>query len=264
MSTQKGFLRALFRRLFGKFIDEIWAEVRQEDVLRDNMEQMLRNLDSQRQITGLSMAHAAEARGSLTTAVEEYDALEQQATKFLQSGNRAAAERLVQLKLMKKGEIENLRLRFEQLRDQAQEAINNFKDTERQIQSRKRELPMLEADARLVRAQKEMQRLTMSSSLEAPNNAFDEAARAIRLQQHQLNNTALLSQDPNRDLDRQIRKQLESGAVEEEMKRLESRMVRELPPSGENTAIILSSSDDIPDSVDAAKRSLEDKNYLNL
>lgn len=264
MSSKKGFFRTLLRKFFGDFIDEVWAERRQEEVLRDNLEQMLQNLDRQRQITGLAMAQTDEARGSLATAVEEHDALEQQATKLLQKGDRASAERIVQLKLVKKGEIENLRLRFEELKSQAREAVADFQETERQVKARRRELPRLEADARLVRAQQEMQRLTSSFSLEAPSNAFDEAARTIRLQQHQLRNTALLAQDPYREIDQQIRKQLEVGAVEEEMQRLEGRMTKELPPAGEVTAITLSANEDIPDAVDAARRTLDDKDYLGL
>lgn len=213
--------RAILAR-FRSFVQE-FLDIRQEDKLRGAVDQMLRDLETQAGATSLAMAQADEAYGNLQREIENHESLGRQAEQFLAAGDESAAQRCVTLQLQSKKEVVRLTELYQVLQSDAEQAADAYRRQQYEVETRARELPQLESDARVLAARQRVQS-AQRHSLEAPKNAFDEAARELRIARQAVTNRQVLDSDPNAAIDQRIRRTLAENEVDEAMTALRQRV----------------------------------------
>jgi phage shock protein A len=209
---------ARFRSFIMEFLD-----IRQEDRLRGAVDQMLRDLEAQAGATSLAMAQADEAYGNLQREMENHESLGRQAEQFLSAGDEPAAQRCVTLQLQSKKEVTRLTELYQLLQSDAEQSADAYRRQQYEVEARARELPQLESDARVLAARQRVQS-AQRHSLEAPKNAFDEAARELRIARQAVTNRQVLDSDPNAAIDQRIRRTLADNEVDEAMNALRQRV----------------------------------------
>ncbi|MBS3902956.1 MAG: hypothetical protein KGZ30_01105 [Anaplasmataceae bacterium] len=226
-----------------------------EDVgpnLRQAAEDMLQILDRRSEAASLSMALADEAFDKLQDEIANHEGLGRQAEEFLREGDEEAAQRCVALQLQSAETIKRLKERYERLQHDAETNVSLFRNQRDEVEMRVTQLPELEEDERLLRAQEtvaELSRLSLSN----PRSAFDQAAQAVRVRQKQLLGKEMLMQDPNAELDQRIRAATDKRQLDQAMAALRQKVGQ--PASDSIDAEFTVVGDDDP--VTSAKKLLE-------
>jgi len=195
-----------------------------ESSLETDAKNMLSELDRRADVVSFRMARADEAKGKLQKELENYEALGKQAESYLREGNKAYAQRTVVLQLESKKTIEALQQEYQSLQREAESNAAFFISKRKEVKERVKLLPQLQLDARIVKADKEIAKLSNEFNLDSAKNQFDKTAQEIRIQKLQLANRQLLTSDPNAELDQKIRQSLQNREVEIAMQELAKRI----------------------------------------
>jgi hypothetical protein len=191
--------------------------------LRGAAERMLELLDQRADAASLAMALADEAYERLQAEMENHEALGRQAEEFLRESDEEAAARCVALQLQSAKQIARLKDRYQTIQREAESNVAAFRRHQGEVDRRLTEMPELEQDERLVRAQERIRDLTRLS-LESPQTAFDHAARELRIRQRQLQGKSVLTADPHAELDRRIEAATDRRELEGAMRALRRRV----------------------------------------
>lgn len=216
--------------IFGKLIDAIAEAVAEripaESSLRSDVERMLEVLDNRADITAFAMARADEMLEKLKAELVNHDALGLQAEQFITDHDEEAAQRCVTLQLKSAQEITRLQNEYLRLQAEAENATAIFLEQKAKVDERVIALPLLQADARLIRAQEKIARDVEHLSLTSPQSSFDQTARELLVRRKQQENRQFLLSDPNVQLDRRIHDSLEQANIQKAMDALKRKMDR--------------------------------------
>lgn len=246
--------------IFGKFWDSIMdalaERIPQESSLQTDAEQMLEVLDMKADAASFAMARADEMYERLVVEMDNYDALGRQAELFLRDEDEEVAKRCVALQLQAGKEISRLKTDYEVLQREAEQMVTAFREKKSRVDERIADLPNLQADMRLIRAQEKIQRTAEQFGLEGAQTSFDQTAREVRIRKLQLQNRELLTADPQAELDRRIRATLGDKQIEAAMQELHMK-ISEKPITVEVKAIE-------EDPVALARKLIEAPRYAGL
>jgi len=245
------------KKYWAAFIMMISGGIPQEASLETDAKNMLSELDRRADVVSFRMARADEARDKLKKELENYAALGKQAESYLREDNKAFAQRTVVLQLESKKTIDALQQEYQSLQREAESNAAFFIAKRNEVKERVKLLPQLQADVRIVKADKEIARLSNEFNLDSAKNQFDKTAQAIRIQKLQLQNRQLLTSDPSAELDQKIRQSLKDREVEIAMQELAKRI--------ENSGNVIDAEFvSNEDSVLKAKNLLEAPRYIDL
>ena len=246
--------------IFGKFWDSIMdslaERIPQESSLQTDAERMLEVLDMKADAASFAMARADEMYERVLVEMDNHDALGRQAEFFLRDEDEEAARRCVALQLQAGKEISHLKTDYEVLQREAEQMVTAFLDKKSEVDERLVDLPKLQGDMRLIRAQEKIQRTSEQLSLEGAQTSFDQTAREVRIRKLQLQNRELLTADPQAELDRRIRASLGDKQIEAALQELRLK-ISEQPIEVEVKAIA-------EDPVALARKGLEAPRYEGL
>jgi phage shock protein A len=246
--------------IFGKFWDSIMdslaERIPQESSLKTDAERMLEVLDMKADAASFTMARADEMYERLLVEIDNHDALGRQAELFLRDEEEEATRRCVALQLQAGKEVSRLKTDYEVLQREAEQMLTAFLDKKSEVDERLADLPKLQADMRLIRAQEKIQRTAEQLSLEGAETSFDQTAREVRIRKLQLQNRELLTADPQAELDRRIRASLGDKQIEGALQELRLK-ISEQPIEVEVKAIA-------EDPVVLARKVLEAPRYAGL
>jgi phage shock protein A len=237
----------IFGKLWTWFVGYLSEKVPAETKLQADLEGMLKGLDAKADAVSFSMARAEDAQEKLRLEVENHDALELQATQFMTDGDEEAAQRLVTLQLQSRKEIERLATEYQTLLQEAERNVEVYQKLKAEVDKRRRELPRLQDESRIIKAEEEFQRISGRFSLTSAQGSFDETARQIRMKKLQVQNKQLLDADPHAELDKRIERTLQGKELETAMRELRQKVGR-----GIQTVIV----EDV-DAVSSARKLLE-------
>ena len=173
--------------------------------LRSSAEQMLEGLDLVAEATSFAMTRADEVQDKLRAEIENYESLGREAESFVRDGDQQAAMRCITLQVQSGETVARLKEQYISLQREADQKVADLQRKKQDVEQRVAALPELEQEQRLVHLEERIARATSQLSLESPQNAFDQAAREIRIRRNQLRNKELLTADPNAELDARIR-----------------------------------------------------------
>lgn len=254
-------LPRLFRligSIFDAFTNWISDAIPKESQLTTVAQQMYDELDLRANATSLKMALADQKREELARELANHEALDREARDFFRQGKKLEERRCVTLKLRSAKQIEKLKKEYERLQLEAERASGEFLVKKTAVEEKISQIPRIQQDARLIRMQEKIENLSGRFDLESGERLFDETAEELRIKKLQLENRAILTSDPNIELDRSIRTSIEEKEIEKAIKELEHQELAESAIEAEFTPVVTE------DSISSAHKLLEAPRYQGL
>jgi phage shock protein A len=195
-----------------------------EAQLEGDAAKMLEELGALSEVTSFTMARADDKYEELTSALARDEALGEQAAEMLRAEDEEGTRRCLALQIENQNHIKTLQEEYSALQSEAEQKAQQFMARREAVETKMRQLPKLQDDARLIRQQEEIEKRYSALSHQSADRSFDKTAREIEMKKREMSNKQLLLSDPNIALDRRIAQTMQDRAVDRALSDLKERL----------------------------------------
>jgi phage shock protein A len=199
-----------------------------ETRLKSDLAEMGKTLEALSRAASFSLARLEEKREDLAAEIQNHDVLEEKAEQLLRAGDEEAARRCLVLQSESASRVETLSASFQQLKKEAGDRVQRYREFEVEFNQRRDELPGLVEDIRAVQEMEEIEKQLSVFQVGGAQERFDEVKAGVQRDKLEQEARQLL-EHPNAEVDRRIRETLEAGKIDTALKALQDRVAGALP-----------------------------------